>query len=50
MLPEEALAFVKDILAQFRAPECSHTSPYFPFTEQTCRTIIEEVHDKDELT
>ncbi|MCI0564575.1 MAG: ATP-binding protein [Nitrososphaera sp.] len=49
MLPEEALGFIRDIFAQFRTPEFNHQLVYFPFTEQTCKIIIEEVSKKDEL-
>ena len=49
MLPEEALEFVKDILAQFRDPECRRSSLYFHFTERTCKAIIDEIGKKDEL-
>ena len=49
MLPEEALVFVRDVLAHARAPESSLDSTYFPFTEDSCRAIIAEVAKKDEL-
>ena len=49
MLPEEAVGFVRDVLGQFRVPEFGHLPPYFPFTEDTCRVIIDEVSKKDEL-
>ena len=49
MLPQEALVFVKDVLIQLRIPEYIQTSPYFPFGEDTCKVIIEEIQKKDEL-
>ncbi len=49
MLPEEALVFVRDILAHARAPGFTHDSPYFPFTKEGCTAIISEVGKKDEL-
>ena len=49
MLPEEALVFLRDVLAHARVPEFSHDSPYFPFTEASCKAIIVEVGKKDEL-
>ncbi len=49
MVGDEALGFVKDVLDQARACEFKPPSPYFPFTEDSCRTIIEEVSKKDEL-
>jgi hypothetical protein len=49
MLPQEALLFVKDVLGQFRIPEYVQTSPYFPFGEDACKVIIEEIQKKDEL-
>jgi hypothetical protein len=49
MLPEEALGFVRDVFAQFRTPNFTHENLYFPFTEQTCKVIIEDIRKKGEL-
>jgi hypothetical protein len=49
MLPEEALDFVRDILAHFRTLEAYDVPPYFPFTEETCRFMIETVRASEEL-
>lgn len=49
MLPQEALGFVRDILTQLRVPELAQLSPYFPFSEEACKAIIDEVQKKDEL-
>jgi len=49
MLPEEALGFVRDIMTQLRIPELVQLPPYFPFSEETCKVIIEETQKKDEL-
>ncbi|MEW5939335.1 MAG: hypothetical protein AB1750_06725 [Chloroflexota bacterium] len=49
MLPKEAINFVKDVLVQHRVPEYSNQSPYFPFSEETCKVIIEEIQKRDEL-
>lgn len=50
LLPSEALEFVRDVLTHFRTPEAYDAQPYFPFTEETCRVIIDEVHQQgDEL-
>lgn len=49
MLPDEALEFVRDVLAYSRGDESNSLDPYFPFTEQTCRTILEEIQQKEEL-
>ena len=45
----DALKFVKDILAHARLPENTDIDAYFPFSEQTCRTIIEDIQRNDEL-
>jgi hypothetical protein len=49
MLPNEALTFVRDVLAQFRPSEFSHPLPYFPFGEDACKAIIEEVDRQSEI-
>lgn len=49
MLPKEALGFVRDVLIQFRVPELAQLPPYFPFNEEACKAIIEEVQKKEEL-
>lgn len=49
METEGALKFIRDVLTHFRRPEDAEIDPYFPFTENTCRTIIEDIHRHDEL-
>ena len=49
MLPDEALEFVRDVLAHCRAEEDRGKDAYFPFTEQACKAILEEIQQKDEL-
>jgi len=49
MLPEEALEFVRDVLAHFRTFEAHDVPPYFPFTEESCRVIIEAIRESEEL-
>ncbi len=49
MLPDEALGFVRDVLAHARVEEGRRDSPYFPFTEESCRAIIAEAGKKGEL-
>ena len=49
MTEEEALGFVKDVLSRFRIPEYSAMDPFFPFTEASCRSIIEDIHTHEEL-
>ena len=45
----DALKFIRDVLAHARAPKSSNIDPYFPFTEQSCRLIIEDIQKNDEL-
>ena len=45
----DALKFVKDVLTHARPPESTDIDPYFPFSEQTCCTIIEDIQKNDEL-
>ena len=45
----DALKFVRDVLARSRPPENEHVDPYFPFSESTCRMIIEDIRKHDEL-
>jgi hypothetical protein len=49
LLPEEALDFVRDVLTHLRSIEAWDTSPYFPFTEATCRSIIAQIQQSEEL-
>ena len=48
MQTTDALKFVRDVLAHSR-PSDSKLNPYFPFSESTCRTIIEDIKQHDEL-
>ena len=49
METSDALKFVRDVLAHSRRPENADIDPYFPFTESTCRIIIEDIRKHDEL-
>lgn len=49
MQTKDALKFVKDVLAHSRPGEYANIDPYFPFSENTCRVIIEDIQEKDEL-
>ncbi len=50
MISDEGLVFVKDVLARFRTPEYPQTTdPYFPFTEASCRTILDIIQQHEEL-
>ncbi len=46
---DEALKFVKDILAEFRLPDFKASNPYFPFTEESVSAILSEVAKVGEL-
>lgn len=45
----DAILFVQDVLAHFRIPEYSASSPLFPFTEEACHSILKYVEDQSEL-
>jgi hypothetical protein len=49
MVRGEALEFVRDVLAHCRPERHEGNAPYFPFTEQSCETILDEIQQKDEL-
>lgn len=50
MLTDEGLGFIKDILEHFRIPEYpAVTDPYYPFTEDSCRAILEVIASHEEL-
>ena len=50
MLPEEAIAFIKDVLQRFRTPDApQRLAPCFPFTEESCRTIVEIIQRNEDL-
>ena len=49
MQMSDALIFVTDVLKHARPPESTDIDPYFPFSEQTCRTIIEDIQKHGEL-
>jgi hypothetical protein len=48
MSQKEALTFVKDLLTESRIKGAKHP-PYFPFSEESCKTIIEDIAQKDDL-
>lgn len=49
MLSDEALVFVKDVLARVRPSAFNHTLPFFPFNEAACKAIIEEIEKKGDI-
>ena len=49
MQMDDALTFVKDVLLHSRERGNSEIDPYFPFSEKTSRTIIEDIQKNDEL-
>jgi hypothetical protein len=46
---DEALEFIRDVLYQSRSVNPPQPDPYFPFTESSCRFIIEDVARVAEL-
>ena len=49
MLSDEAMVFIRDLLAEFRPPGFNHPSPYFPFSEVACKAIAREVEKQGEI-
>ena len=54
MLPpmgtDEGMDFVRDVLFHYRAPEYSkEMEPFFPFDEESCRAILEDVKQHGDL-
>ena len=54
MLPplvvEEGVQFVRDLLTRFRMPEYPpDLEPFFPFTEESCRIILQDIQQNKEL-
>jgi len=49
MLRHEALVFIRDVLTHYHTPTCAYHSPYHPFSEESCKAIIQEIDEKDEL-
>jgi hypothetical protein len=47
--PGEALTFVKDVVGHFRLPGVRESTPFFPFSEPTCRHIIEYLGARADL-
>ena len=45
----DALKFIRDVIAHSRPAEYANIDPYFPFTEESSRVIIEDIQNKDEL-
>ena len=45
----DALKFVRDVLQHSRRMEDHFVDPFFPFTEESCRTIIEDIKDHGDL-
>ena len=46
---KDGLTFVKDVLSHSRIPEYSNVDPYFPFTEESSRVIIEDIIEHGDL-
>ncbi len=46
---KEALGFVRDLLVHARSPDVKPLSPYYPFSEESCKAIIAEIAGKSEL-
>ena len=49
MNSNDALKFVRDVLQHSRSEDDPTLDPYFPFTEETCRTIIDDITDHGDL-
>lgn len=49
MQMDDSLRFVKDVLANSREAKHANLDPYYPFSEETCRVIIEDIQENDEL-
>jgi len=49
MRAEEAMEFIKDVLKHLRTLESFDAEPFFPFTEETCRFIIDDIQREEEL-
>ena len=49
MLGVEAITFVRDVLEHARAENYNPPTPFFPFTEASVRTIIDDISKKREL-
>lgn len=49
MTADEALLFVREVLEQFRTDATTARNAFFPFTENSCRTVIAKVQAKGEL-
>jgi hypothetical protein len=49
MLADEAVEFVRDLLAHARYPDLKPPSPYYPFSKESCRAIITEIASKSQL-
>jgi hypothetical protein len=45
----DGMRFVQDVLANFRTLESYGCSPYFPFSEEACIAILEEVEESEDL-
>jgi len=46
---DEALLFVRDLLARFRLPECGHLDAYFPFTKEAIDDLVGALERKGDL-
>lgn len=49
MSTNDAFKFVKDVLEYSRRPEDDNIDSYFPFSEDACRTIINNIQENGEL-
>ncbi|HAC46797.1 MAG TPA: hypothetical protein DCF65_12130 [Chloroflexi bacterium] len=49
MTADQGAEFIRDVLSHWRSLEGWNAGPYFPFTEESCRFIIEEIQRTEEL-
>lgn len=49
LVTDQAMEFVRDVLSRWRTLEGWDAPPYFPFTEESCRFIISDIQDSEEL-
>ena len=49
MQTDDALSFVRDVLARSRPSAHADVDPFFPFSEAACRIVIDDIQQNDEL-
>lgn len=47
--PNEAVGFVRDILAHFRSPATKTSASYYPFSKESCQSVVEYLASRTEL-